>query len=339
MASGTPRCQAWAFAAVAVALAVTAYVLAWNQPVTPAAGVEKLSIALPDVPHAGLLHIAAEQGYFAAQGLDVTIVPATHGKAAMEQLRQGKVDLAAMAEVVFLLAVMKGETLGTVASVLSVSSDNAIVARRDRNIAAPRDLAGKKIGVTFGTGGEYFLWAFLVRHKLAPESVTLVDMPPGRIAAALAGGGVDAIATWAPIVAEAQAALGENAAVFTETNAYTLNFLLGGRRDFLQGHPRAMEKLLRALLQAEEFNRAQPEAALTLVAKRLNIEVETLRPVWKEFNFRVDLRQSQLIALEAQARWAMARGHVAAGPVPNLLPHFYLDALLAVRPERVSVLH
>jgi NitT/TauT family transport system substrate-binding protein len=35
----------------------------------------------------------------------------------------------------------------------------------------------------------------------------------------------------------------------------------------------------------------------------------------------------------------MARGHVASGPVPNLLPHLYLDALLAVRPERVSVLH
>ena len=35
----------------------------------------------------------------------------------------------------------------------------------------------------------------------------------------------------------------------------------------------------------------------------------------------------------------MARGYAAKGPVPNLLPHLYLDALLAVRPERVTVLH
>jgi len=338
MASGTPRRRAWALVAAAIALAA-GYVLIRNAPPAPPTPVEKLRIALPDVPHAGLLHIAAEQGLFAAQGLDVTIVPATHGKAAMELLRQGKVDLAAMAEAAFLLAVMKGEPLGALASVLNVSGDNAIVARRDRRIAAPRDLVGKKIGVSFGTSGEYFLWAFLVRHKLAPEAVTLVDLPPGRIAAALVDGSIDATATWAPILFDAQAALGANAVLFTEASVYTLNYMLGGRSEFLQAHPQVIEKLLRALLKAEEFNQAYPEEALGLVARRLKVEVEALRPTWKDFNFRVELRQSQLITLEAQARWAMARGHVASGPVPNLLPHLYLDALLAVRPERVSVLH
>lgn len=339
MASGTPRRRAWALVAVTIALGVTVYVLAWNQPVTQAARVEKLSIALPDLPHAALLHIAAERGFFAAEGLDVAVVPVSHGKVGMEQLHQGKVDLAAMTEVVFLLAVLKGEPLAAVASLLGTSGDNAVIARRDRHIAAPRDLAGKRVGVSAGTSGEYFLWTFLVRHKLAPESVTLVDLPPGRIAAALAEGSIDAVATWAPISLAARTALGDNATEFTTADAYTLSLFLCGRSDFLQAHPQAMEKLLRALLRAEEFNRVQPEAALTLVAKRLNVEVEALRPAWKKFNFRIDLRQSQLITLEDQARWAMARGHVASGPVPNLLPHLYLDALLAVRPERVSVLH
>lgn len=32
--------------------------------------------------------------------------------------------------------------------------------------ATPRDLAGKRIGVSLGTSGEYFLWAFLVRNRL-----------------------------------------------------------------------------------------------------------------------------------------------------------------------------
>jgi NitT/TauT family transport system substrate-binding protein len=35
----------------------------------------------------------------------------------------------------------------------------------------------------------------------------------------------------------------------------------------------------------------------------------------------------------------MARGYAAKGHVPNFLPHLYLDALLAVQPERVTVLH
>lgn len=338
MPEAARRRRTWALVAAALVLAAAAWSVGRDPSPAPAA-VEKLSIAVPDVPHAGLLHIAVERGHFAAEGLDVSIVPASHGKAALEHLRQGKADLAAAAEVVFLLAVIRGDPLAAVASVASAAADNAIVARRDRGIAGPRDLAGKKIGVTFGTSGEYFLWAFLVNHRLAPQGVTLVDLPPGRIAAALADGSVDAVATWAPLSLAARTALGDKAAYFTATDAYTLSFFLGGRGDFVRAHPQALQKLLRALLRAEQFMLTQPEAALTLVAKRLNVEAEALRPAWNEFIFRVDLRQSQLVTLEAQARWAMERGHVATGPAPNLLPHLYLDTLLAVRPERVTVLH
>lgn len=78
-----------------------------------------------------MLHIAAAKGYFAEEGLDVTIVPAIHGKAAMEHLRQDTADLATASEVVFLLAVMKGEPLGIAAILLSASNDHAIIARRE----------------------------------------------------------------------------------------------------------------------------------------------------------------------------------------------------------------
>jgi len=54
-------------------------------------------------------------------------------------------------------------------------------------------------------------------------------------------------------------------------------------------------------------------------------------------NFQVDLLQSQLITLEEQSQWAMARGYAERGPIPNYLPNLYVDALLAVRPERVMV--
>ena len=330
--------RAWLLATLAGVMAIAAYVLVWTQPLAPLA-VEKLRIALPNVPHAGLLQIAVDRGYFVEAGLDVTIVPASHGKAALEELRQGKADLAAAADVPVLLALLRGEPLAIAASVLSVSNDHAIIARRDRNILAPGDLAGKKLGVSFGTSGEYFLWAYQVRHKLVPDAVKLVGLPPGRIAAALASAEVDAIATWSPITAAAQNALGEGAVVFTEANAYTLNFLLVGHADFIKGHPQAMEKLLRALLKAEEFNRSQPQQALSLVAAWLRVDIEALQPNWQHFNFRIDLRQSLLLTLEDQVRWAMARGYVARGALPNLLPYFTLDALLAERPERISLVH
>ena len=111
-----------------------------------------------------------------------------------------------------------------------------------------------------------------------------------------------------------------------------------GRGEFLKGHASAIEKLVRAMSRAEQCIRSRPEESLNLIAEWLKIDVDALRPQWKQFDFRVNLLQSQLITQENEARCAMARGHAADGPVPNFLPHLYLDALLAVQPERVTVL-
>jgi len=333
--------RASAAAALAVIILALGYLGTRGQPSTRNFPAEKLRIALPVLPDAALMHVAAAKGYFAEEGLDVSILPVSYGVTAIGAVLQGKADLAVAAEVPFVISVLKGNALGMVASLAGISNNNAIIARRDHAIGAASDLAGKKIGVTFGTSGSYFLWAFLIRHKLPlpPDSIALVDLPPDRMVRRLANGSVDAVATWQPISFEAQAALGENALTFTEADAYRSTFAALGLSEFLKGRADAMEKLVRALLKAEQFMRSHPEETLKLVAAWLKIDAEALRPTWKQFDFSVNLLQSQLITLEDEARWAMARGYVADGSVPNFLPHLYLDALLAVQPERVTVLH
>jgi ABC-type nitrate/sulfonate/bicarbonate transport system substrate-binding protein len=347
MARDTPAtARSWARAIPATALAVAVVVAAITAvafvkpqwlPARPAHPGEPLTIAVSSTPHAALLHIAAAKGYFTEAGLDVTVKTVSHGKAALDQLASGEVDLAAAAEVPFVIAVLKGAPFSIAASVLSASDDMALVARRDRGIAAPRDLLGKKIGVTFGTSGEYFLWAFLIRHRLSPDAITWVDMAPPRMAQALASGAIDAASTWEPVHSAARDALAGNALSFAEGNAYTVTHVVIGHSEFMKSRSAAIEKLTRALLKAEAFNRADPRRAQSLIAARLKLDPGQLAAVWKGLAFRVDLRQSQLVTLEDEARWAMARGYAATGPIPNFLPHLHLDALLALEPERVTV--
>ncbi len=300
--------------------------------------VEKLTIALPVLPHYALAHLAVVLGYFADEGLDVLVLPVSHGAAAVDSLLQGKSDLAMGGDVPFVISVMKGDDLGLIAS-LAVSNDNAIIARRDRAISAPRDLVGKKIGVTVNSSGSYYLWTFLISNRLAPDSVHMVDLPPGQLVEALASGSVDAGATWQPITFQARAALGKNALFLTETDAYKTTAVAMGRSEFLKAHPVAIKKLVRAMLKAEAFTRSHPDETLKLIAEWLKVTPDALRPVLKEFDFRVNLPQSQLVTLEDEARWVIAGGYVAKGTVPNFLPYLYMDALLAVDPERVTVLH
>lgn len=329
----------WALAGLLVAAVLAAIVAGaawWRAPEAPA--LEPLSIAVPMTPHAALLHIAAAKGYFREAGLAVKFSTVSHGKAALDQVVQGQADLASAAEVPFVISVLKGEKLSVAATVASTSDEMAVVARRDRGINGPRDLSGKRVGVTLGTSGEYFLWAFLIRHRLAPNAVTWVDMPPLRMAEELAQGRVDALATWEPVKSEAMARLPGQALPFVEGDAYTVTHLVIGRSEFMASRPGAVEKLTRALLKAEELNRRDPHEAQRLVALQLKLAPEQMTPVWKGLAFRVDLRQSQLTTLEDEARWAMARGYADSGPLPNFLRHIHLDALLAEAPERVAVI-
>lgn len=64
---------------VAIALG---YLVSRNQP-PPSARLDQLRIAIPPSLRSALLLVAAAKGYLAEEGLEITIVPAVHGKAAV----------------------------------------------------------------------------------------------------------------------------------------------------------------------------------------------------------------------------------------------------------------
>ena len=328
-------------ASVAIAVGMSVLVMTSMrrsaQAVRPAAMAVRLAIS--STPHAALLMLSAEKDYLRDEGLDVTLVPVSHGKAALDLLARGDVDLATAAEVPFVTAVLDGQDLSMLASMLSVSDEMAVVARRDRGIAAPADLVGKRIGVPRGTSAEYFLWALLIRHRLPRMGVTLVDLPPGRLADELSRGRIDAASTWQPVRQDAESALGAKAVSFTAPAAYTVSHVVVGRSDYLKAQPEISRRLVRALLKAEQFNRLHPDESLQIVARQLKMEPKALKTSWASLAFRVNLQQSQLVTLEDEADWALAARAGASAPTPNFLPHLYLDALLDEQADRVTVAH
>lgn len=98
MTNDMHRRRVWVLAAVALGVGVAVarslgYLSTQNQSPAPAATVDKLSIALPALPHAALIHIAAAQGYLAEEGLEPTITPVSHGKAAIDAMAAGALDM------------------------------------------------------------------------------------------------------------------------------------------------------------------------------------------------------------------------------------------------------
>lgn len=286
-----------------------------------------------------LIHVALANGYFADAGLEVEAREYPSGKRSLEGLFAGEVDFAVAAETPLVISGFDRRDFYVIASLADTGTYQRIVGRRDRGIEKPVDLRGKRIATQKGSAVHYFLHLFLLKHGLSVRDIRLTFLPAEELAPALARGEIDAFSMREPYSSEARRLLGDKAVVFDAPKIYERYDMLVVRHDFLRTQPEAARRALRALARAEEFVRRAPQAAIAIVAARTRIPEAAVTRDWKEFNFRLSLPQTLLANLDEQAHWALDSGLVKARPVPNYLELIHLDALKAVRPAAVTVIH
>jgi len=106
---------------------------------------DKVSIALdwtPNTNHIGV-YVAAAQGWYAAEGLDVQVLPYAQGSTPDVQVAAGKADLGFSFEEAVTTARAAGQAVVSVAAVIQKNS-SAFVTLRDSGLDKPAKLAGKR---------------------------------------------------------------------------------------------------------------------------------------------------------------------------------------------------
>src|SRR5690606_34650886 len=115
-----------------------------------------------------------ERGYFAAAGLDVTIVEPGEASG-LSLLAAGKADLAFSVAEALVPARAKGADVVSVAAVLRRNT-SSLITLRESGIARPRDLAGKTYG-SYGSALEEALVRRLVECDGGdPDAVTFAPL-------------------------------------------------------------------------------------------------------------------------------------------------------------------
>jgi ABC-type nitrate/sulfonate/bicarbonate transport system substrate-binding protein len=305
----------------------------------PKEDLQKLTIAAINPSFTGYtIYVALDKGYFKAEGLDVVLESYPHGNATLKALMDGKVDLATASETPFMHAVLNGGKICILASMITGEKHLGVVGRRDRGIASAKDLKGKRIGVTRGTNGEYFLDTVLLLNKISRDEIHTVNIKPKRMFEALMNGEVDAIATWNPQNTKAQKALGEGGITFDAQGLYSPSFVMVAQRDYQADHPEIVRRVLKALVNASQFIQQDPGASQAIVAQHLGIKKDLLDELSSTYRFKITLDQPLLSALEAQCQWAIQNGLTQAKEVPNFLEFICTDALESVKPDGVLII-
>jgi len=301
--------------------------------VAPAA---PLTLALAELPAFAPALIAAAEGYFAAAGLELKILPCVNGSACMQLMIDGRAQLATVADIPLVLAAHAGVPFQIIATMGASARDHSLVARSDRGIRSPADLQGKRIGFVRGTSSHYFTESFLLYHGIARSSITLVALDPATAAEQLARGEVDAAGLYQPQGPRALLLLGAQGLTLPNPRSYTVTINVVAQPAVADED---LLRVLRALSRAEKLLDREPERARSVLAARLHLDRPTMATFWGQYNFRLALNQSLITTLEGQSRWALREGLVKPGAPPDFLDRLRPGPLKALNPRAVSVVN
>ncbi|MDO8605851.1 MAG: ABC transporter substrate-binding protein [Phaeospirillum sp.] len=298
--------------------------------------VETLRLAVSPQIMSALVFIAADKGFFRAEGLDVTLESFPFGKDALAKVIEGQADVATVAEVPVMWALLKGSRASVFSTIQATDHDITVIARKDAGIRSPADLAGKRVGLVRGTNHEYFLDLFLGVNKIDPAGITYVPVSMDDGAEALISGRIDALASWVSARLIVQRAMPDGTISFPSDGIYTELWTLAAQPEFLESRPEAVRRLLRALIRAETFAAANRSEAVSIVAPYIKLDRALVDQVWNEFGFSVSLDQSLLVQMEGQARREIRKMPEAS--MPDFLKHISAEGLRAVEPSRITII-
>lgn len=315
---------------------------------------EKIVLGVEKSLLPSLVWIAENKGYFAANGIEVEMKEFDSGRAAFTaMLNEGGpalsevegLDMVTVAQTPVMFNSFNRNDFAIVAAMVSSYNDVHVLGRRDRGITKPADLRGKKIGVTMGSTGQYFLGLFLNNAGIGLSEVKLVDIKTGELAKSLQEGTVDAISTWQPNLYNAEKALGDQGITFPPRKIFREDFYFVPNRNFLQTHPEAITRFLQAVSQAEDFikndvdldNDEDKDRSVDIVSQRLGLDRAFVASVWSDFQFGLFLDNTVIKTIEDEAQWAIENKLTDKTTVPNYLDYISLDALKKVAPEKVQI--
>lgn len=304
----------------------------------PTGPLEKVTIAEGTQPIAGLIYIAYMKGYFINEGLNVTLKSYNSGKACLNSLIEGNTNFGTVSETPIMHAGMTGEKIYILSTIHNSEKNTVVTARKDKGISTPGNLKGKKIGVSVGTNGEFFLDMFLTIHGILKNKIEVVNLKPEKMFDALVKGEVDAISTWNPHAIRLQKKLGNGGITFYGEGVYTETYNIVAMQDFVSKNPETIKKVLRALIKAERFIRENPDESLNIIADYIKMDKTLLNELWNIYNFTVSIDQSLLATLENQARWAIKNKYANKTKVSNYLNFIYLDGMEEVKPGAITII-
>lgn len=301
------------------------------------------SIKIMDCINTNNIHvlIAAKQGFFEDEGLDVEVSYTSVGKFSMDALNSGSVDYAGVVEMNVAHTLFNTDDVAILAEFADPIKGIKVLGRGDKGVHSVQDLRGKKIGVFYGVNIHIFMTQLLESSGISLDEVELVNLRPPDAVTAFISGSIEAIISWEPLIHRCITALGENATVITEdSQAYwPYKMILTTKRSYLKDNHQEARQVLRALVRADDYIDNNPIESAQLLAEHMNLDPAIVPKFMDEIDYKIKLTPKVTEMIEYEVEWLqeyMKEYFHGKEPVTNDYQSLISNDLKHVRPENYT---
>ncbi|TIC87128.1 ABC transporter substrate-binding protein [Crenobacter intestini] len=218
--------------------------------------------------------LARDKGYFAAEGLDVSIDVGTGSAGAVTRVASGAYDIgfADFNALVEYEAKTPGSRVQGIYMVYN-TTPAAIISLKDKSINRPADLVGKTLAAPIFDAGRKAWPAFAKSNQIAPTSVTWQTVEPALRETLLARGDVDAITGFSftsVLNLESRGVKPDDIRVmpYSKHGVEAYGNTLIASSDLIRNKPKVVAGFVRAFNKALKETLANPEAAVAHVKRQ-----------------------------------------------------------------------
>ncbi|MFA9439105.1 ABC transporter substrate-binding protein [Uliginosibacterium sp. sgz301328] len=227
-------------------------------------------------------YVGVKEGYFAAEGLEVQILPGRGSSDAITKVATGNADVGGGGLAALMMAA--AESNAPVKAIMSLYSKqpDALFTAKGSGIDSIKSIAGKTVATpTFSSSNA--LWPVVLEaNGIDPSKVKLLKVDPSALAPMLAQGKVDATINWvtvAPAFDKVLGQAGKQLAVVPWSNfgldGYGYSMFASDK--MIKERPEVLRRFMRAFRKSVDFALANPaKAAADLKAMVPEADVATL---------------------------------------------------------------
>ncbi|MGD1867100.1 MAG: ABC transporter substrate-binding protein [Phormidesmis sp.] len=240
-------------------------------------GADNLAMSMGTAPWVGQLplYIAQEKGFFAEEGLDFDLSIFGASGDYISAFASNNVDSVAPVSAEAILMKSQGKDFKIVLVQDNSVGGDGILARD--TIASIEDFKGKEVAVDTTGVSYFFLLQVLKEAGLTKDDVTIVNADPASAATAFESGNVDIAVSYAPYLPATARAVDDGRVIYDSSKMPTaiIDLYLVDTA-FIEENPAAVQAFVNAIFKGTQFMLDNPEEALEIGAKELEVTTEEL---------------------------------------------------------------